>query len=121
MRGGKMILILHDKIPSWNELYSQKHWSKRYDLANSWKTTIFWECKDQGLTRVKTYPITIDVISNQRCDLDNICLKLVIDGLKLAGIIEDDDPKHIDMITIIHDKTQKFTTVEIHEEDLTNC
>lgn len=121
MRGGKMILVLHDKIPSWNELYSQKHWSKRYDLANSWKTTIFWECKEQGLQPVKTYPITLKITSNQRCDLDNLCVKLVIDGLKLAGIIDDDDPKHIDMITIIHDKTQKFTTVEIHEEDLTNC
>lgn len=65
------------------------------------------------LTPVK---ITILAYLKRTIDPDNVCSKLVIDGIKLCGLIQDDTPKYINSVTVkvIKSKEDK-TVIEIEE------
>lgn len=48
-----------------------------------------------------TRPVDIEISAHQRrcIDSDNICAKLYIDGLRHAGILQDDTPTYVRKVT----------------------
>ena len=73
-------------------------------LKQKWKDFIIWYIDQQGYTNlhidkcemtVRTYYST-----NRRHDVDNTVPKFIIDGLVLAGLVVDDDSKHIKKLTL---------------------
>ena len=87
--------------PSLNVFYSGRHWAIRKALADEWHNAVWVICKKQKIKKITEFPV--DIItqtyykSKRERDTDNTILapKLICDGLKLAGIIPDDNPKYI--------------------------
>lgn len=96
-------------------MYAGIHWTKRSKIAQEWHDLIFYECKIQKIPKFLDAYITITSISKKPFDADNICAKVIIDGLVTAGIIEDDTPKYLKAVTTISIKGDKeLTTIEIN-------
>ena len=66
------------------------------------QTNYVWGCcKEQGAKPIKDYPIMISFkwfVKNKRKDPDNVCFqkKWIMDGLVLAGVIENDTMEFIE-------------------------
>lgn len=101
-----MKLILKDfRPPTWNSFYAGKHWSVRQKKAKEIQDYICAEIKNH-----KFEPIELNgkkarfifgcYLKGKGIDADNICVKPIIDGFKLAGIIEDDKPAIIEAIEV---------------------
>jgi len=90
------------KAVSWNKLYEQSHWTKRKQMADKIHKTVWVYCQQQNIKKVKDYPLIIEVkafySTKHLRDADNICSKVYLDGLKQAGIIEDDDYRYVKRI-----------------------
>ena len=100
---------------STNVIYSGKHWTVRKQHADLYHQYIRAEVKppEKGFE----YPIDITYIFNFKgklLDTTNCTymVKLLEDGLVKSGIIEDDDPKHV-QYTGIYSQKGKKDAVEI--------
>lgn len=85
---------------STNLYYSGMHWTNRNKIKDSWHKMIA-DIIELDQLYPYTVPISISFYWCTRYDLDNngIMRKMIIDGLKETGIIEDDTRKHIKRIT----------------------
>ena len=111
-----LVIVIPDyKIPSWNVLYSSKHWSVRSELAAVAHSlthialyTIHWTPYSEKVN------ILITAHLKREIDADNVCSKLLIDGLKLQGVIKDDTPKYVDKVStrVVKDK-KDYVIIEI--------
>lgn len=90
--------------------------------VKEWQESAILQLRTQfkGL-RVVDYPISVNVViyydSLRRHDLDN-ALGSIMDALTAAEVIEDDDTKHIECITVQyggHDKTNPRAEVYLDE------
>lgn len=96
-------------------MYAGMHWSKRSKIADEWHNLIFYECKIQKIPKFLDAYITITSISKKPVDADNICAKIIIDGLVTAGILEDDTPKYLKAVTTISEKgSEELTIIQIN-------
>lgn len=97
-------LKIPEKISS-NSTYAGIHWAKRKKIADIWHKS-FLQFKNKY--KVEEYPVGITFIFRlkKQIDIDNLgtMIKLSIDGLKYAKIIEDDTPKHINELHIFQEK-----------------
>ena len=108
-------LILQKKALSWNKLYAGMHWSQRSKLADEWHELVFYECKIQKIPKFLDIYVRIISTLKKPLDADNICAKIIIDGLVLAGIIKDDTPRYVKAVTLISKKgNEELTKVEIN-------
>lgn len=86
------------KLPSWNQLYSQGHWSKRKKLADE-AHNLVWA---YAPSKMFDCQVDIEVVAyykyKRRHDSDNVCAKVVIDGLK-DRVIKEDDTRHVRKVT----------------------
>jgi Holliday junction resolvase RusA-like endonuclease len=87
--------------------------------AKEWFVDAHWQLK--GKSPVSAYPVAITMIfyfkNNRKHDLDNVC-STVLDGIKKAGIIEDDSYEHVCPITLDFggvDKTDPRVEIYIDE------
>ena len=89
---------------SWNSLYSQKHWTYRKKLKDSWRN-FFTERLNQ-FDKMFAERFEVQLIANSRADIDNIGImaKFFVDSLNNMGWIIDDSPKYYKKISIISDK-----------------
>ena len=73
-------------------------------LKQRWKDFMVWFIEDQGYTnlRIEQCDMTFTVFygNSRRHDVDNSTPKFVIDGMVEAGMVVDDDSKHIRSITL---------------------
>jgi hypothetical protein len=109
--------------PSWNKLYSMGHWGLRKKIADEWHELIALSAIEQKCKRIVTSPghsLMIDIVcyfKNRRLavDPDNICAKVIIDGLK-ENIIEDDNMKYIKRVSTSSwvDSENPRTEIEIY-------
>jgi hypothetical protein len=96
----KITLNDHRAI-SWNKLYSSPHWSKRKELADEIHFRVKIACKG-----VKSISGRVDILvvamfkGKTALDSSNICVKLYEDGLVGAGIIVDDSPEYVRMVSM---------------------
>lgn len=59
--------------------------------------------------------IHVHSIRKRLCDADGISAKAAIDGLVQAGILPDDDPKHVKEVTYSQEKgSEEKTIIEIY-------
>lgn len=93
------ITLSHYKCISWNQLYASRHWSIRSAIAT--------EAHDNVKTALMGYktklmknPVDITVVAflKRTIDPDNICAKILIDGLK-GDVIVDDSAAHVQSVT----------------------
>jgi hypothetical protein len=92
--------------PSWNKFYSQGHWGGRAKLAEAWHQHVWLAVRTAPEKLVLVYPknglsITITVyFPNARLiDADNVCSKLIIDGLVHADCIVNDTNEWVKEVT----------------------
>lgn len=89
--------------PSLNDYYKSNFQSANA-LKQAWKDFIVWRLYELNLYGKMIERCRIDFITyfktNRRHDLDNISPKFILDGFVEAGLIADDDYKHIESLTI---------------------
>lgn len=113
-----MALLDNNFPPSLNR---RLHWRARSALNIAWKNHVYWHVMEQKTKMGKMpYPWTDIKIIYYACrpmDWDNAytSAKPLVDGLKVAGVIEDDSPKHIELlvrtIKVAHLKEQKIEII----------
>ena len=104
----KMKLILNNyKIPSWNILYSGKHWTKRQELKEEAKYAIL-EALNGKKVQMYSEKVNVRIIGYfvRPVDSDNICTKLILDPLK-GKVIKDDSIKYIGWVSTLSVKDVK--------------
>jgi hypothetical protein len=109
------IILKEYKCPSWNILYGGMHWSKRSEMAEYAHESVREALLGQKWTVYRQkVKITITAYLKRTIDPDNVSAKLIIDGLKIAGLIKDDTFNEIDSVTtrVIKSKAD-FTVIEI--------
>lgn len=90
------------KLPSWNQFYSGKHWTKRKCMADDIHNAVLLtigKWSKPTITRCNIEYI-IQYTGNRRHDIDNCMVKLLTDGLVQAGVLKDDNHKIVQSITI---------------------
>ena len=89
--------------PSMNDYYKSSFQSAN-KIKQNWKEFIVWCLQNTGLTdrMIERCKITYTTYfkTDRRHDLDNISPKFILDGFVEAGLIVDDDYKHIESLTI---------------------
>lgn len=100
-----MTMELDCKCPSWNDMYAGQHWSKRKKLAEEIHELVYFSILKEGKNFKETFDscnIFFDIYfkGKRRRDPDNCNVKLFIDGLVMAGVIEDDNSDIIQEIAI---------------------
>lgn len=120
---GKKFLTLYikTKCPSWNTLYSCKHWAVRKRMADEFHDLVYAtikSIKNPPKFTACTIVYTINRKGKDKFDLDNACIKLFTDGLVLAGVIPGDDMGVIKFIGIKGDTGQPEDMVKIEVEEV---
>lgn len=109
--------------PSINGLYTM-HAMSRSIRAKEWKNLVIFCARDQRLQPVEHYPVTVHVVcwfgpGRRRYDWENLALsaKWTGDGLRAAGILENDSPDFIAFGTLESRRTERESYMEyfIHE------
>ena len=95
------ILLYGMKAPSWNTLYAQGHWSKRKQLADDMHMLVRAALPPD----IQPFDVPVDITitayyKGALVDCDNICAKLLIDGLK-TWVLRDDNPSWVHSVTTI--------------------
>lgn len=93
------IKIPNLKAPSWNQLYSGKHWTARKKLADEIHELVRVYSLGKRIFHKK---VDIHIIARykgkHRRDSDNLCAKVFIDGL-VGLVIEDDSTQYVRRVT----------------------
>lgn len=99
----KKIYILNHKAVSWNEIYSANSKWVRKKIADRAHELVWAYCQKQGIEAVRDYPVEIKIIARfkdkRTRDVDNICSKVYIDGLKMASVLGEDDYRFVSKIS----------------------
>lgn len=86
--------VIPGRLPTWNTFYAGTHWGRRRRIAEEWKAAAMAAIlQETGGKRLKLRPpVRLEVVVRYRRprDLDNVCLKPVIDALVSLGMIPDD-------------------------------
>lgn len=114
-----MTITLKGVPPSLNKTAGRKNVWEYRKAKEEWTSAVQWACK-ASKERPKTpyekavVEITYYFPTHARHDADNYAGKFLMDGLTKAGVIIDDDLKHI--TTIIrgaHDKNDPRTEITV--------
>lgn len=117
-----MRIVLNGVPPSLNQFLGREPHAYR-DAKEQWTTLAFLKAKtakDKPATPYKHAAVRVTYYfpDNRRHDADNYCGKLFMDGLTKAGIIADDDFKHISTHYVGKvDKSYPRTVIEVEEEE----
>ena len=116
-----MKITLKGVPPSLNKVVGRNNVWEYRKAKSEWTQLVEWSCKASKDKPVKPYEkaiveITYYFPNRARHDADNYAGKFLLDGLTKAGVIVDDDLKHI--TTIIkgeHDKKNPRTEIAVTE------
>lgn len=107
----------------WLTANQHTHWRNRNARTGSWRAAAASAALDPTLCVVSPFKVSAIVwrADRRRYDLDGIAptVKACIDGLRDAGVIEDDDTRHMTALTITHggvDKTAPRIVLTIEED-----
>lgn len=97
------IVLWDEKCPSANEvMYNKTHWAVRAKEANRIHEQVRYFASIQYPIEAPDiewhYPVKVTVtayLKGRLIDCSNIPIKLFEDGLRLAGVIQDDSPKYV--------------------------
>ena len=111
-----MVITIPARLPSWNTLYAGVHHTQRTAMKNKWHLLV-----REALTGEETLyerPVTVRVdayYKGNKPDPDNVCAKLIIDGLK-GFVIKDDTSEYIASVTTTSTKYHQDGVVVTIEE-----
>lgn len=98
-------IVIPEMLPSYNSVFSRGHYRTRMALHKKWDLLVLIAVRTAGIAPVtEEVDIYTTVEYRQRTgkghrkgriDSDNVVDKLVIDGLRHAGILREDDPSAI--------------------------
>lgn len=113
-----ILLKLPIKLHNWNEIINANRRNKYLGASLKKKEMEVIE-KYIPNGKITKYPIKITCIwhiKNSQADLDNKCIKSILDQMQKSGILENDNIKHINEITYkaVKDKEEY---VEIYYEN----
>ena len=98
-----------------NEFYGSKHWSARYKIANLYHQSVVLQSRNKG--KIESYPIKAFYrffFKGRLPDVSNAPVKLIEDGLVMAGVLQGDSPKYVREISVSVEKGKEdFVEVEI--------
>lgn len=94
------IYTFEDIPPSNNKFIGRKAIWEYRQVKRDWETLIALRCRDKPKKPLECVEITIDYYfpNRQRRDPDNYSGKMILDGLRKAGVIADDSFKNIPSI-----------------------
>jgi Endodeoxyribonuclease RusA len=105
------IRIPNERPAPWNTFYSQMHWASRSKEAYRVHVLVACYCQDTEMFSVPV-DVRIRVGFNKRpLDVDNVCAKLYIDGMK-GLLIADDTLKYVRSV-LVEAERSKEAFVEI--------
>ncbi len=109
------------RFPSLNDYLRIRNRAQRAAMKRSLDHRVAWAAKEAGIRPVGRCMVRVTwVEQNRRRDLDNVRsgVKFVLDGLVKAGVIEDDDQRHVLDLddAYARDGANPRITVEIYEE-----
>lgn len=108
------IILENYKCPSWNVFYAGKHWSTRQEMKEEALFAVMEALNNKKLT-VSTAKVRITVVAYLKrvIDPDNVCEKMIIDGLKKV-LFKDDSAKYVECVTTKVQKSDKdFTEIVV--------
>ena len=104
--------------PSINQLYTMHH-QKRGKVARQFKNLVSVLAREQGLQPVERYPVAVLVVchfgpGHRQYDAENLALsaKFAGDGLRAAGILENDSPAYVSSVTLEPRRTERESYTE---------
>ena len=94
--GGKLTIVIYDIPPSLNDWHGM-HWAAKAEVKTQWEDMLIYllrSCRrvEKPVVRIMYYP----GLDRDR-DKDNYTPKFIMDGLKKAGVIQDDSTKVVDL------------------------
>lgn len=77
-------------------------------MADEIHELVWFYCKNNHIEPIKKR-VAVEIVAHAKTPLDpdNICAKLYIDGLVKAKVLEDDNRKFIEEVTLISEKDNK--------------
>lgn len=104
--------------PSINQLYTMHH-QRRGKVARQFKNLVSVLAREQGLQPVERYPVSVLVVchfgpGHRQYDAENLALsaKFAGDGLRAAGILENDSPAYVSSVTLEPRRTERESFME---------
>lgn len=107
-----MLIEIEGRLPSWNTFYAGQNHHVRTAMKNKWRLLV--RSALTGEEQMFDGPVHITVWAEYKgtpCDVDNVCAKLLIDGLK-SYIIPEDDPRYVAGVTC-HSRNSKRNYVTL--------
>ena len=103
---------------------TNRHWRHRHQLVAQWRDTTHLLARQHRVRHVTspyTVTATVWVADARRRDLDGLTatVKACIDGLRAAGVLDDDDTRHMTRLTIAHggiDRDHPRVELTVQEE-----
>lgn len=95
---------LPQKLSS-NAMHARMHWTKRAKISDEFYQAVWFAVKEQKVKRITKYPVDCRydfVLEGKLLDTLNTAemAKLVEDGLRKAGVLDDDGQKHVREVTL---------------------
>lgn len=111
-----MVITIPARLPSWNTMYSGTHHTQRTAMKNKWHLLVRAALTGEETLYEAPVRVTVDAYyKGNACDPDNVCAKLIIDGLK-GLVIQDDTSKYIASVTTTSTKYNADGVVVTIEE-----
>jgi hypothetical protein len=99
LRTNTLKLVIPIRSVSLNDIYGADSWAVRAKIATQVHEQVTWQLQIDGVPRVFFAPrvdVHVDAYFHDHwLDSDNIPIKLMIDGLRSYGILENDDPRFV--------------------------
>ena len=116
-----MKIIINYKLSNWNDIINANRKNKYIGAKEKKIEMGYISYFLTNVPKIKKYPIKIECIwhvKNFGSDLDNKCIKAVLDAMQLKGILENDNITHISSITYTAIKDKKdYLEMIINEAD----
>ena len=120
----QMTIVLKGVPPSLNRTAGRANVWEYRELKRDWTTAAYYACKASKDRPAEPFEkalveITYYFPDLRRRDPDNYSGKFLMDGLKKAGAIKDDDFRHVRLLLDgSYDKENPRTEIKITEEDI---
>lgn len=104
---------------SWNVAHSGVHWAVRKKISDEWKWRVKAALMDNRINKMPFKgPISIqfEVYVGRPIDCDNVCVKMIIDGLREWGCLVNDDPRYVKGICISVQTKSKREYIKVRIE-----
>lgn len=108
------LVIEGEKPPSWNELWSQSHWTKRKEIKDRC-ALVMRAAVDPDKAFIFECKVTLEIrvyLKGKMMDWSNVCIKPYEDAL-IGLYLKDDSPKYVAGGTVRVYQDKKNPRIEI--------